>query len=69
MTELDEDIKKKYDLRTAEGKKNAKRAQDEKWDLYHKPDLSILEKLFRFLQWTLIIFFVACIVVYSIGEN
>jgi hypothetical protein len=48
MTELDEDIKKKYDLRTTEGKKNAKRAQDEKWDLYHQPNPSILEKIFHF---------------------
>ena len=65
MTEIDEDIKKKYDLRTPEGKKNAKREHDERWDLYHKPDLSILEKLFRFLGWTLL----ACIVVYFISEN
>ena len=65
---FDDDIKKKHDLRTIEGKRNAEREQFARWGKYHRSSMSGVEKLFLFLRatanrvviavkWSLIIIF------------
>ena len=71
--QFDDDIKKKHDLRTVEGKRNAEREQFARWDEYHRSSMSGVEKLFRFLwvflKWTLLFFFAVWVFITFIGKN